>query len=99
MDKCDFGTINNISELFNLGTCIISKSVIPLLLAIAVLAFIWGIIILVMNPDSEDKKNQGKKFMLWGIIALFVIISVWGLVAVLTNTLGIKPLIPQLSNK
>jgi len=37
--------------------------------------------------------------MVWGIIALFVIISVWGLVKVLSNTIGLDPFIPQLSNK
>lgn len=96
---CELGTIDNISELFNLGTCIISQSIMPLLIALAVMFFIWGVITYVINPDNEDKRNQGKSFMIYGIIALFVIISVWGLVAVLTNTLGISPLIPQLSNQ
>lgn len=100
MDKCDkILPIDNLADLFNLGTCTISKSLIPLLISIAVAGFIWGVAILVINPDNEDKKKQGKQFMIWGIIALFVIISVWGLVGVLSSTIGLKPLIPQLSNK
>lgn len=98
MNQCALSTISNISDLLNLGTCIISQSLIPLLIAVAVVAFIWGVIIMVINPDNEDKKKQGKSFMIWGIIALFVIVSIWGLVALLSNTIGLKPLIPQLSN-
>lgn len=99
MPDCNISSIQNVADLFNLGTCIISKSLIPLLIAIAVVAFMWGVIILVLNPDSEEKKSKGKQFMVWGIVALFVILAVWGLVAVLSNTLGLKPFIPQLSNK
>lgn len=96
---CNVGTIARLADLFNLGTCILSKSVIPLLIALAVVAFIWGVVSQVLNPDNEEKKKQGKQYMIWGIIALFVIISIWGLVGVLSKTIGLKPLIPQLSNK
>ena len=72
---------------------------IPLLIALAVVAFMWGVITTVLNTDNEEKKKQGKQFMGWGIIALFVILSVWGLVKVLSNTIGLEPFIPQLSNK
>lgn len=71
----------------------------PLLIAIAVVAFVWGVITLILNPDNEEKKKKGKQFMLWGIIALFVIVSIWGLVGILSRTIGLKPFIPQLSNK
>ena len=37
---------------------------------------------------GEDKET-GKQIMIWGIIALFVMVSVWGLVNVLSNTTGI----------
>lgn len=98
MTSCS-STIGTLSDLLNMGTCIISESLIPLFIALAVVAFMWGVIILVINSDNEEKKKEGKKFMVWGIIALFVIISIWGLVGLLANTIGLKPLIPQLSNK
>jgi hypothetical protein len=56
---------------------------IPVLIALGVLAFMWGIVLYLFKPDKED----GKKFMLWGIIALFVMTSVWGLVGILRGTL------------
>ena len=61
--------------------------------------FIWGVVQYVINGEEEAKKAKGKQFMIWGIIALAVMVSVWGLVSILTHTFGIssgKDFIPQL---
>jgi predicted permease len=57
--------------------------VIPVLISLGVLAFMWGVVMYLFKPDKSD----GKMFMLWGIIALFVMTSVWGLVGILRGTL------------
>jgi hypothetical protein len=78
-------------DLLGYVTCIINDSVIPLFFAIALAAFIWGAVkFFIINGGEEEKRNQGKQFMLWGIIALAVMLSVWGLVGILKTTFGIK---------
>lgn len=78
-------------ELLKYFTCIIGSSIIPFLFAVAVLMFVWGAIkFFIIEADEESKREQGRQFMIWGIIALAVMISVWGLVAVLADTFGIK---------
>lgn len=68
-------------------TCIINNSVIPFIFALAVVLFIWGAVkFFIINADEEAKRQQGKQFMIWGIIALTVMISVWGLVSILKVT-------------
>ncbi len=62
--------------------------VIPLLIILAVIYFIWGVITYVVGGDEEAKK-EGRNRMIYGIIGLVVIISVWGLVRIVANTLGI----------
>jgi len=57
----------------------IVKSLIPILLGVAVVVFFWGIIQYLFT----DAKEKGSKLMFWGIIALFVMVSIWGLVAFL----------------
>ncbi len=79
-------SMNNLAELLSYATCLIGRGIIPLLFAVAIIAFIWGVIQYVINPASSTKREEGGKYMLWGIVALFVMISVWGLVAILTNT-------------
>lgn len=76
--------------------CIINKSVIPLIIALALVMFIWGVVQYVINSDEEAKKAKGKEFMIWGIIGLTVMFAVWGLVKIVGTTFGIEYVIPQL---
>ncbi len=90
---------NSIGDLFNFFSCILRTNIVSLLITIAMIGFIWGVIQMFINPNNEEARKQGKSYVIWGLVGLFVIISVWGLVAVLTNTFGISNLIPQLSNQ
>lgn len=67
----------------------ILKPVIVLLITLAVLLFIYGVIINIFSEGGQ-KKETGKMYMLWGIVGLFVIVSMWGLVALLQNTFGLN---------
>ena len=61
------------------------------MVGIALLGFFWGLAQFVFAAGDEDKKAQGRQHMIWGIIALFVMVAVWGLVGFLGNALGITP--------
>jgi len=72
-------------------TSIINDSIIPLIFAVATVMFVWGIVqFFILNADEEKKREQGKQFIIWGIIALAVMLSVWGLVGILGSTFGIN---------
>ncbi|MFA6257543.1 MAG: hypothetical protein WC671_00850 [Candidatus Paceibacterota bacterium] len=72
-------------------TKIINDSIIPLIFALATVMFVWGVVqFFIINADEEAKREQGKQFMIWGIIALAVMLSVWGLVGILGSTFGIS---------
>lgn len=62
---------------------------IPILVSISVIVFVWGVFWYVIAADEERKKSSKEK-MIYGIIGLFVMVSVWGLVAVVRNTLGLQ---------
>lgn len=68
---------------------------IQILLAVSLLFFLYGVFTLMfVHGTNEESRSKGKKFMLWGIISLFVMISVWGLVTLLNNSLfGNGPLV------
>lgn len=66
----------------------------------AVLAFIWGLSKFILASGSEEKIADGKWIMKWGVISLFFMFSVWGVVQVVaTGILGPGyfglPLLPQ----
>ncbi len=64
------------------------NTLLPIVVALALLYFLWGLVKYVVS--SGDAREEAKGIMIWGIIALFVMVSVWGLVAFLGNTLGIS---------
>ncbi len=71
-------------------TCIINSAIIPFVFAVAVLFFVWGSVkFFIINADEEAKRAQGKQFMIWGIVALAVMLSVWGLVNILGSTFNL----------
>ncbi len=65
------------------------KTIIPLLISVALLVFIWGVIRYITAGDDEEKRTKARNTILYGVIGLFAIVSVWGLVAILQNTFGI----------
>lgn len=82
---------NKLSDYLNYFTTCIGASVIPFIFSIAVLTFIWGVVkFFIINADEEAKRQEGKQFMLWGVIALAVMISVWGLVNILGKTFNLN---------
>lgn len=94
---CQMG--KNFQGVLGYFTCIINDSVIPFIFAIAIAMFIWGAVkFFIINADEEAKREQGKQFMIWGIIALAVMLSVWGIVSVLTSTFGVDGnVLPQVT--
>lgn len=90
---CDSTSMDSISGIINWAACLLNDSVIPLLFTLAVVAFIWGVIQFYLNPDNEEKRKKGKSFIVGGLIALFVMVSFWGIIGIFTNTfdLGNKP--------
>ncbi len=65
------------------------QKLIPLVIGAAVLVFLWGILKFVIASDSEDRA-AARNFMIFGVVALFVMVSVWGLVNFFRNTLGVN---------
>lgn len=59
---------------------------VPLLIGIAVILFLFGLVKYITAGGDETKVKEAKKFILFGIVGLFVMVSVWGLVQVLVNS-------------
>jgi hypothetical protein len=65
---------------------IVDKGIIPLLYSLAFLFFIFGIARFFFS-SNEEHREQGRAFAIWGIIGLFVLFSIWGIVKILLSTL------------
>jgi hypothetical protein len=80
----------------------IGNTVTYILVALGVLFIVWNVVIYLIKGSAEDeKRTKAGMNILWGIVGLFVIVSIWGLVNILTNTFKTTPTnqpIPNFSN-
>lgn len=63
--------------------------IIPFLIGLAVFIIIYGIFGFISSAGDEEARAGAKGFIIWGIIGVFLMLSVWGLIGVLVNTFGI----------
>ena len=71
------------------GVGTIINILIPAMMALAVLAFFWGLVKYIASASDEAAKEGGKTLMIWGMIALFIMVALWGILGWVQGTLGI----------
>ena len=67
---------------------VIINPIIIFLFALAVVYFIYGLMKYLLSPDNEEVRQSSKSHMLWGVIGMFVMVAVFGIMTLLLNTLG-----------
>lgn len=78
-----------ISGILSTAENTILRPFISVLIIFAAIVFIWGLIKFIWSAGDTKKSAEGKQLMLWGIIGLFVIVAMWGLVEVLRSTFSL----------
>lgn len=58
--------------------------------AIALLAFFWGLAQFIFKAGDPKANEGGKNLMIWGTVALFVMVSIWGLVRFIQGELNLN---------
>ena len=74
--------VNTVGNLISLAT--------PIVLALALVYFFWGLANFILSSGEADKRNEAIAIMIYGVIALFVMVSVWGIVNVLQSTFQVQ---------
>jgi len=65
------------------------KILVPIMVTLALIYFIYGLAEYILVSGNEAKKAEGKNIMIYGTIAMFCIISIWGIVQFIGTTIGI----------
>lgn len=64
-------------------------ALVPFMLTLAVLYFLWGLAKFVLAAGDEGARESGRSIMIWGVIAITVMVSLWGLVALLQEIFSV----------
>jgi 4-hydroxybenzoate polyprenyltransferase len=75
-----FSILTTINQILN--------TIIPILISLAVVWFIWGVIQYLVAGD-EEKKKAARGMIINGLIGLFIIIAFWGIIRLITTTFGV----------
>ncbi|MBI3442273.1 MAG: hypothetical protein HY007_00665 [Candidatus Sungbacteria bacterium] len=67
----------------------LARLVITLLFVLALLVFVWGAVRLILAAGDPAKIKEAKSFMWWGVIAMAVLASVFGLITFLQSYFGV----------
>ena len=75
----------------------INGTIMPLLVIMALAYFFWNLIHFIRNMSNEKDREVFKVYTINSLLGLFIMLSVWGIVAIGTQTFfNTQPIIPQL---
>ncbi len=78
---------------------LIDVVLVPLIFAAAFVAFIWGVYLyFFLGAGNEEKRKEGRTFVVYGLIGFVLMLSLWGIVRMLTTSFGLggqnRPALP-----
>jgi len=84
------GPLNSVTDADSLITKIsdLVNATVWLFISLAVLFIIWNALQFIRQTDSAERSKY-QSTILWGIVGLFIILSIWGLVNILDNTFNV----------
>ncbi|TAJ12910.1 hypothetical protein EPO56_03755 [Patescibacteria group bacterium] len=74
--------LRNIGDVITVAT--------PIVVTLGLLGFFWGLAMYIFSSGVEEKRKKGVSTMIWGIVALFVMFSVFGIINLFQNSLGVS---------
>ncbi|MBY0328722.1 hypothetical protein K2Q02_01365 [Patescibacteria group bacterium] len=75
--------------LFKINKVVLNP-LIEMSFVIAIGVFLFGVMEFIRGADNEEKRRDGKQHMLWGVIGLLIMLTVFGLITLLMSTFGIQ---------
>jgi heme/copper-type cytochrome/quinol oxidase subunit 4 len=91
--------ISNIDDIYQFILKMFQYATV-IIIALAVIYFMLGVFQYISSGGNSEKRTEAVGTIVGGVVIIFVMISVWGLVAILTNTFGLSgnttPQVPRL---
>ncbi len=74
---------------------IIINPLIEFLFALAVVYFLYGMVVFLMKQSNDENKTTGKSHMIWGVVGMTIMIGVYTILGVILSTFHITDVNPE----
>ena len=81
--------MTTVAEFIGRINAAIVNPLIILLIAIAGAYFLWGMVQFIANSADSQGREEGKRKIIWGIIGMVIMLSVFAILRILLLTFGI----------
>ena len=68
----------------------ILNPLIVLLFAFALMYFIYGVLQIIRGQGSEEARTTGARHVLWGVVGMAIMVSVYGIIHVVCGTFNLR---------
>ena len=69
---------------------VIITPIVMLLFAAGTFLFMWGLVVFIFQADSPEARKTGMQHMLWGFVGMLIIITSYGIIHLITGTIGVS---------
>lgn len=85
------GDAGGVTALIQTIIGIIDTFIIPLILILGFVVFVWGMFkFFIVGAADEEARSSGKNLIIYSLLAFVLIISFWGLINFLSDSLGLE---------
>lgn len=85
-----FAALNGVQDLI----CSVGRilgQIVPIVFGLALIFFFWGLAQFILKSGDPKNHEEGRNKMIWGVVVLFVMISIYGIINGLGNLINIHP--------
>ena len=81
----------DITNFLNKVSGVILNPLIYLVFAVAFLVFFYGLFEFIQSAEKDEARETGKRKIVYGLIGMLVMFSVYGIIRVILGTFKISP--------
>lgn len=82
--------MNGAADLINKFTTYVVNPIILVLFALGVFLFMFGLVEFLWKLNAGHGEEEGKQHMLWGVVGMLIMVSVYGIISLLDNTFSLN---------
>lgn len=79
------------ADIYNRFNEFIVDPAMLLIFSAGFVLFLWGLVVFLSNLDETGKRQEGLNHIIWGLVGMLIMVSIWGIIALIENTFGLSP--------